>query len=116
MRVLLDAHVSSRHIGGPLEARGHDVLALDRDRALSALADVDVLRLAAREGRVLVTHNIRHFAPIVRRWAEGGQTHAGCILVTLPHDAYGAILRGLDEAFRACPEQRTWIDRAQFLR
>ena len=47
MRVLLDAHVSNRHVGRKLAAAGHDVLALDQDETLSRLADEDVLMLAA---------------------------------------------------------------------
>ena len=115
MRVLLDAHVSSRHIGRPLEARGHEVLALDRDQALARLPDEDVLELAAEQGRIVITHNVRHFAPIVRRWAETGRSHSGCILVTLPHTSYGAILAGIEHAFAARPAQADWVDRAEFL-
>ena len=115
MRVLLDAHVSSRHIGRPLAAAGHDVLGLDQDQTLARLPDEDVLELAAGYGRIVITHNLRHFAPIVRRWAEAGHSHAGCILITLSHTAYGAILRGLEEAFAARPSQEDWIDRAVFI-
>jgi uncharacterized protein DUF5615 len=115
LRVLLDAHVSSRHIGRPLAAAGHDVLALDQDQSLSRLPDEDVLEFAAERGRIVVTHNQRHFAPIVRRWAEAGRTHSGCILVTLAHTEYGAILRGLHEAFAARARHEDWTNRAEFI-
>lgn len=115
MRVLLDAHVSSRHIGGPLAASGHDVLALDRDEIRARLPDEGVLELAADEGRIVITHNVRHFAPMVRRWAEAGRSHAGCVLVTLPHTAYGEILRGLEQAFAARSAHDEWTDRTEFL-
>lgn len=62
-----------------------------------------------------MTHNVKHFAPIVRRWMEAEQTHAGCILITLPHTAYGAILRGLSSAFALRPSQRDWKNRTEFL-
>jgi hypothetical protein len=115
VRVLLDAHVSSRRIGRALEAAAHDVVALDLDASLGRLPDEEVLALAAEEARVVITHNVRHFAPIVRRWAEAHRSHAGVILVTLPHGAYGAILRGLEQAFAVRRSQEDWIDRTEFL-
>ena len=63
----------------------------------------------------MVTHNIRDFAPLARAWAESGRRHAGCVLVPLPHTAYGAILRGLGAAFAARPKQGDWSDRIEFL-
>lgn len=115
MRVLLDAHVSSRHVGRALVRRGHDVKALDTDEALSSLPDADVLALARREERVLVTRNIRHFAPLLRQYAEGGERHTGCILVALPHSEFGAILRGLDRLFEERPEKENWESLAMLL-
>jgi hypothetical protein len=115
VRVLLDAHISGRHIGQPLRSRGHDVLALIEDDQLSTLADEDVMILAAQEQRIVVTSNVRHFVPIVRRWIEAGSNHAGLILVTHGHQSYGEILRGLDVLFGGRPEQADWIDRVEFL-
>ncbi len=115
MRVLLDAHVSSRHVGRRLTRASHDVLALDRDETLSRLADEEVLGLAAEEERIVITHNVRHFVPIARGWMEARRSHHGLILVTLPHTDYGAILRRLEQAFAARPDQEEWIDRVEFL-
>jgi hypothetical protein len=70
MRLLLDANLSPKRIGLTLEDQGHDVLALAADPAVGALDDPDVLALAAREGRVLVTGNAKDFAPLLREWAE----------------------------------------------
>lgn len=114
MRVLLDAHVSSRHVGRRLQRKGHDVLALDQDETLGRLADEDLLTLAAAEQRIVITHNLRHFAPIARSWAETGRSHNGLILVTLSHTDYGPILRRLEQAFAARPGQEEWIDRVEF--
>lgn len=115
MRVLLDAHVSNRHVGRHLERAGHDVLALDRDETLSRLADEDVLALAAAEQRIVITHNLRHFVPIARSWAETSRAHHGLILVTLRHTEYGAILRHLEQAFVDRPNPDEWIDRVEFI-
>lgn len=115
MRVLLDAHVSSRHIGRRLERAGHDVLALGLDDTLNRLSDEDLLALAADQQRIVITHNVRHFAPIARSWAETGRSHRGLILVTLAHTDYGAILRRLERMFAARADQDDWIDRVEFL-
>jgi len=115
VRVLLDAHVSGRHVGRRLARAGHDVLALDQDETLNRLADEEVLALAAEQERIVITHNVRHFVPIARSWSEAGRSHHGLILVTLPHTDYGAILRRLQRAFAARPDQEEWVDRVEFL-
>ena len=115
MRLLLDAHVSSRHVGRKLAAAGHDVLALDQDETLSSLADEDVLAFATQQERIVITHNVRHFVVLARTWAEARRSHAGMILVTLPHTAYGALLRRLEQAFSMRSDQADWIDRVEFL-
>jgi Domain of unknown function (DUF5615) len=115
VRVLLDAHVSSRHVGRTLTRTGHDVLALDQDETVSGLADEEVLTLAVEQERVVITHNVRRFVPIVRSWAEARRSHCGLILVTFPHTDYGAILRRLAQAFTSRPDQEQWVDRVEFL-
>ncbi|CAN5909215.1 hypothetical protein BH23ACT2_BH23ACT2_28770 [soil metagenome] len=57
MRLLLDANLSPKRIGGVLERQGHDVLSLAADPTLSALDDPEVLALAAEQRRILVTRN-----------------------------------------------------------
>lgn len=46
---------------------------------------------------------------------ETEQAHASCILITLPHTAYGAIVRGLDSVFALRPSQKDWKNRMEFL-
>jgi hypothetical protein len=116
VRILLDAHVSGRRIGDALRADGHDVLALDDDVELGALPDPDVLRLAASDRRILVTFNHRHFVPLLRQWAEAGQTHHGCIIVYgLDHGEFGLILRGITRLLDQRPRQEDWVDLADAL-
>ena len=98
-RLLLDAHLSHRHLGEPLRRRGHDVLCLDERRDLDGLADTAVMELACRSRRIFVTANHADFAPLLRDLAEAGGHHAGCVLLAgVRHDAYGVILRGLERA------------------
>lgn len=91
------------------------MLALDQDETLSGLADEEVLTFAAEQERIVITHNMRHFAPIARSWMEARRSHHGLILVTLPHTDCGAILRRFEQAFAARPDQNEWIDRVEFL-
>jgi hypothetical protein len=73
------------------------------------------LALAAEQTRIVITHNVRHFAPLARRWVEARLSHAGLILVVFPHGAYGPLLRRIERAFAARPRQDDWTDRAEFL-
>ncbi len=66
MRILLDAHISGRTVGKALIEGGHDLRALDSEVELEGLSDLEVVELAATEGRVLVTAHIRNFEPLLR--------------------------------------------------
>lgn len=113
MRLLLDANLSPKRIGGPLADAGHDVVSLAADASLGGLADPEVLELAAEQQRILITRNSRDFAPLLRHWAEASRRHSGCILIwTLGHHEFGAILKGVKRllAERSTPAQ--WQDLA----
>ena len=109
MRLLLDANLSPQRIGDPLRKRGHDARAAAADPDIEALVDEQLLELATKDRRVLVTRNSRDFAPICRLWAEAGREHAGVILVwTLSSRQYGEILRGVDRWLAEIPTARGW--------
>lgn len=111
MRVLLDAHLSGKRLGGLLARRGHDVLALADDPALARLTDEEVLALATAEARVLITRNSKDFAPILRRWAEGARSHAGCVLLwSVDHHEHARIAKELERLFGERPRQAAWRD------
>lgn len=111
MRILLDANLSPKRVGGVLEQQGHDVLSLASDPALGALADPQVLELAATEGRILVTRNSRDFAPLLREWAEADRHHAGCILIwTHAHHQFGEIVRSVARLLGERADPRDWQD------
>lgn len=86
--LLLD-EMSSGVIAEQLRAKGHDMLAVMDDPALTGLADEEILAHATMTGRALVTANIKDFMPVDARYRAAGQTHAGLILVsakTFPQD------------------------------
>ena len=116
MRLLLDAHVSGHAIGRGLREFGHDVLALDEHRELEGLDDPAVLELAALEERILVTFNVRDFPDILQQWAGEQRSHSGCaIVVGIPQNEFGLILRLLTHALRARPDQAAWENLPVFL-
>lgn len=111
MRLLLDEDVSARKIGKCLREAGHDVRAITEEPGLVGLGDPEVLELAARDDRILVTFNHRDFAPLLREWAESGRHHAGCILVFgIDHGEIGLVLRGLGRLLLEREGQALWRD------
>jgi predicted nuclease of predicted toxin-antitoxin system len=111
VRLLLDAHVSGPNVGRRLEQTGHDVRALDQERALEGLDDDEVLALATREQRILVTHNVADFPRILRDWAAAQRSHAGVILVYgIDHSEFAVIVRGIERWLQLRPDQAGWSD------
>ena len=117
MRILLDAHISGRTVGKALVDSGHDLRALDSEAELEGLSDPEVLELAAAEGRVLVTANIKDFEPLLREWAGEGRSHAGVILVpaSVRNEAFGVLIFGVRNTL-ADTSQEEWVDRVEWLR
>jgi len=111
VRLLLDAHLSASAVGTPLRERGHDVRAVDEERALDGAADERLLALATAEERIMVTFDADDFARLTRIWAGGGRHHAGCLIfVGIDHSEFGLTLRVIDSALAARPEQQKWRD------
>jgi predicted nuclease of predicted toxin-antitoxin system len=109
MRLLLDANLSPKRIGDPLREHGHDVRGVANEPELEGLGDESVLELALQDGRILITRNSRHFAPLCRTWAEGGRDHAGVILIwTLSHRQYGEIIHGVETWLAEIPHAEGW--------
>ncbi len=117
MKILLDAHISGGTVSKALVESGHDVRALDSEVELEGLSDPEVLELAAAEGRVLITANIRDFEPILREWAGGSRSHAGVILVpsSVRNEAFGVLISGVEETLGDA-RQEDWVDRVAWLR
>ncbi|MDQ3513848.1 MAG: DUF5615 family PIN-like protein [Chloroflexota bacterium] len=116
VKVVLDAHISGRTVGRVLRDDGLDVLALDATRVLKSLRDPDVLALAAAEGRVLVTANVRDFDPLLKWWAADGRSHAGIILVprSIRNEDFGLLISGI-RTLLADTKAVDWIDRVAWL-
>ncbi len=117
MRLLLDVHLSGRVLGPALRQQGHDVRAANEESELTQLEDEELLAVAATEGRILVTADIKDFRPILVEWGETGRHHAGCILITsrVRNEHFGRIIAGVTAALDAMPEQEAWRDYVHYL-
>lgn len=111
MRLLLDAHVSSRNVGRPLARRGHDARALADDATVEGLDDEQVLAFSTAEQRILVTHDVVHFPAILREWAIAGRSHAGVIVVYgIGTAEFRLVVDGITRLLQERPEQIDWVD------
>jgi predicted nuclease of predicted toxin-antitoxin system len=111
MRLFLDAHVSGRVIARALRERGHDVRAANEEPQLDAWEDEALLDLATAERRIMITFNVKDFPRIAVEWAAAGKHHAGCLIVVgIDHSQFGLVLRVIDAALTARPDQIAWQD------
>ena len=99
MKLLLD-EMHAPAVAVELRARGHDVVAVKERPELVGLADPDVLTVATREGRAVVTENVKDFAILHQRLTAAGAHHAGLVFThhrRFPRAARNHV-RGLSEA------------------
>lgn len=116
MRLFLDAHISARRVAAPLREEGHDVRAADEEREIDGFVDEQLLSLAAEEGRIFVTFDVKDFPVIARRWVEAGRAHAGCaIVVGIDHGEFGAVLEAITRELIARPQQADWSSLTLFI-
>ncbi len=81
LKLLLD-EMFSPTIAAALRARGHDVVAIKEHPERHAASDPDVVSLARRERRAIVTNNVRDFRPLHAELVAAGQAdHAGMMFV-----------------------------------
>lgn len=93
MRALLLDEMLSPRIAEALRADGADITAIAESAESKGTSDPDVLELAAAEKRILVTANIRDFAPLDATWAAQGRTHSGIVFISTS----------------AYPQDRRWV-------
>jgi predicted nuclease of predicted toxin-antitoxin system len=120
VRLLLDEMISFR-IARQLRNRGHDVVAIKRDRPdLARRLDSDILRTMAGERRAVVTNNVRDFRAEHERMLAAGETHYGIVFTldaVLPRNKASVALwvRRLDAFLRAHPDDDALRDKTHVL-
>lgn len=120
MRLLLDEMISWR-IAVELRNRGHDVVAVKRDRPdLEAGLDPTVLEAAAAEQRAVVTNNVRDYRAAHERLRARDEDHYGIIYThddTLPRNraAFPLWVSTLEMLLEARPAQTALLNRVHHL-
>jgi predicted nuclease of predicted toxin-antitoxin system len=116
VRALLDEHLSPQ-IAVLLRKAGYDVEAVaDRDD-LVARSDRIIFDVACREGRAVVTNNIKDFRPLAAEWLAQGRLHAGLILLpstrTRSRNTVAAVAAEIERVLRdnpdGLPSSERWI-------
>lgn len=107
MRAILDEQLSPQ-IAVLLRKAGYDVDAVaDRDD-LVGRSDRMVFEAACREGRAVVTNNIKDFRPLAAEYLTQGKAHSGLVLLpsarTRSRDAIAVIASAIENVLRDNPD------------
>lgn len=79
-------------------------------------SDEEILAVAVREERALVTYDVRSIPPLLRRLAETGASHAGVVLVSAKSLPMGDVRRLARALERLCTrETKPLRDQVLFL-
>jgi predicted nuclease of predicted toxin-antitoxin system len=119
LKLLLDEMLSPA-IARALRARGHDVEAIKAHPDWEGLSDPDIVALARREQRAIVTTNLRDFRPLhVELITPGSAGHSGFVFVPttyrLTRTEVGRMVAALEAKLTDYPGERdlangeTWI-------
>lgn len=96
-----------------MRSDGHDVLALQEHDLYEGLPDAEVLELAIRDARIVVTCNAKHFVPLLVGLADGHRSHSGCILLwRVQHQKHGTILGAVRSLLAIHTAAADWVDRS----
>lgn len=106
-------------ISSELRKLGVDAISVHDRTQLEGSSDDEVMRVAIAERRVLVTNNVRDYAPLVEEFGLRGETHFGVVLTddaTFPRtrDGIGLLVRAL-AAFAAGGRDDDMLDGCQYL-
>jgi Domain of unknown function (DUF5615) len=80
VRAILDEQLSPQ-IAVLLRKAGYDVDAVADREDLVARSDRTIFEVACREGRAVVTNNVKDFRPLAAQWLAQGRMHGGLILL-----------------------------------
>lgn len=114
MKLLLDEMLSPS-IARQLRDRGYDVLAVKEHPDWQALPDTDVINLARREHRAVVTDNLRDYRPLHHEAiTPGGPGHFGMVFVPGGYRRtaadVGRIVKALEAKLAQYPGERDLAD------
>ena len=114
MKVILDEQLSP-HIATLLRKAGFDVEAVADREDLVGRSDRFILEVACREGRAVVTNNIKDFRPLAAEWLAHGRVHAGLIMLpstrTRTRNTIAAVAGAIENVLRDHPDGLTGSER-----
>ncbi len=110
----------SGEVAQQLRRMGHDAVAVQEEehRWARGLDDGEQLTAAARQGRALVSYNLRDFMSLSRQWAEDRRTHWGIVLIqsrTISQHDIGGLVRHLAGLLAVHSTDDALKDRVLFL-
>jgi predicted nuclease of predicted toxin-antitoxin system len=116
VRAILDEQLSPQ-IAVLLRKAGYDADAVADREDLVARSDRIILEVACREGRAVVTNNIRDFRPLAAEWLAQGRVHTGLILLpsmrTRSRNSIAAVAAAIETILRDHPDglngRECWI-------
>jgi hypothetical protein len=118
LKLLLDEHISPA-VATDLRRRNRSIIVYgmaewERGEFLGQ-DDSTILWQAFRRGLTLVTYDRRTIPPLLKSWAETGQSHGGVIFVD-DRSISPADIGGLMRALYKAAGRWDWTDRVCFLR
>jgi predicted nuclease of predicted toxin-antitoxin system len=119
LRLLLD-EMYSPAIAEALRERGHDALSAHDRPDLAAALDRAIFAAMQAEERVIVTNNVRDFAPLAREALERGSTFPGIVFTSdrsLPRNkrTIGTFAAALDALMTGNPAEDALSGQIQWL-
>lgn len=119
MKLLLDEMYSAR-LAQALRERGADAEAVDERSPMRGLADEELLVVAAREGRALVSENVVDFMRIYGEWGASERRHAGIVIALSSRFSrtpagYEVLVDSLDDLCEQRPGHEALADAVHFL-
>jgi hypothetical protein len=116
VKVLLDEQLSDQ-IAQLLRKRGLDAQAIVERTDLPQAPDHEVIEIASREDRAVVTNNVKDFRPLAAERIASGRGHSGLILHPAAsgrsRDATGMLADAIEAVMRAhpkgIPDAEHWI-------
>jgi len=114
IRLLADENLDNDIVRGALRRRGGLDILCAQDVGLSETDDPDVLLWAAREQRVVLTHDVKTMIEFAMQRIRAGQPMAGLFVV---HQEGAALSRVIEDLllFDECSETSEWANRIEYL-